>query len=395
MSPTDGVAVDRSVVREPMASPEKVPGDGSLSSGTPGTRQAMVELRAVSKSFGSVAAARDVSLSVGDGEFFTILGPSGSGKTTVLRIIAGLIAEDDGEVFIGGASMKGKPSFERELAMVFQWLALFPHMSVAENIAFPLRMRRTPRAEIAKAVREVLDLMQLPDIGDRRINELSGGQRQRVALARSLVYGPRLLLLDEPLTGLDRRLREDMQLELTRLHHEVGVTIVNVTHDQQEALFMSDRVALMNAGSVVQTGPGREIYDKPASEFVAAFLGDPLLVAGGVIRDERGLWFEKDELRLKVMSEANVGPAVIVLRPECLRLLPAQADVTTWDNAVPGEVTFASFDGTGEFVEVALEGGLAVRVHTAMRDGLGVAAGHRVIVAWNASEAAVLPGEVV
>jgi putative spermidine/putrescine transport system ATP-binding protein len=352
----------------------------------------MVELRGVSKSFGDVAALDDVSLSIRDGEFFTLLGPSGSGKTTVLRIVAGLIEPDNGEILIGGTSMRGVPTFERELAVVFQSLALFPHMSVSENIAFSLRMRRRSRTETAAAVREVLELVQLPDIGNRKITELSGGQRQRVALARSLIYKPRLLLLDEPLSALDRRLREDMQLELTRLHRELGVTIINVTHDQHEALFVSDRVALMNAGKVVQVGQGREIYDRPATEFVAAFLGDPVLLVGEVTSEHGPKLFTSGALRLQVEAAAPEGRATLLLRPERLRLLPEGADPAMFDNSLPGEVVFAAFDGTGIFVQVVLEG-FTVSVHTTMRDTLEVAIGDRVQVAWNAGDAAVIPKE--
>jgi putative spermidine/putrescine transport system ATP-binding protein len=352
----------------------------------------MVELRGVSKSFGDVTALDDVSLSVWDGEFFTLLGPSGSGKTTVLRIVAGLIEPDSGEVMITGTSMRGVPTFERELAVVFQSLALFPHMTVSENIAFSLRMRRRSRADIASAVREVLELVQLPDIGNRKITELSGGQRQRVALARSLVYKPRLLLLDEPLSALDRRLREDMQLELTRLHRELGVTIVNVTHDQHEALFVSDRVALMNSGKVIQVGPGREIYDRPASEFVAAFLGDPVLLVGEVVSEQGGLVFSTGALRLLVDVGAPEGPSTLLLRPERLHLLADSEDPAAFDNALAGQVVFAAFDGTGIFVQVELES-FTVSVHTTMRDTLEVAIGDRVQVAWNAGEAAVIPKE--
>ena len=356
-------------------------------------QKTMVALRGVSKSFGDVVALDDVSLNIRDGEFFTLLGPSGSGKTTVLRIVAGLTEPDAGEVLIGGASMRHVPAFERELAVVFQSLALFPHMSVSENIAFSLRMRRRSRSEISAAVREVLELMQLPDIGHRKITELSGGQRQRVALARALVYKPRLLLLDEPLSALDRRLREDMQLELTRLHRELGVTIINVTHDQHEALFVSDRLALMNAGKVVQVGAGRDIYDRPASEFVAAFLGDPVLLAGEVMADGGQRVFSTATLRLRVEADAPEGPATLLLRPERLRLLERDVDVSLFDNVLAGEVSFAAFDGTGIFVQVELEG-FTVSVHTTMRDTLDVSIGDRVHVAWNAGEAAVVPKEL-
>ena len=375
------------LVGEDEASVGSLPDPGRMNT----EAKTMVELRGVSKMFGDVAALDDVSLSVRDGEFFTLLGPSGSGKTTVLRIVAGLIEPDGGEVLIAGASMRGVPTFERELAVVFQSLALFPHMSVAENIAFSLRMRRRSRVDIAAAVREVLELVQLPDIGNRKITELSGGQRQRVALARSLVYKPRLLLLDEPLSALDRRLREDMQLELTRLHRELGVTIINVTHDQHEALFVSDRVALMDAGKVVQVGHGREIYDQPATEFVAAFLGDPVLLVGEVTSVDGRKLFATGPLRLQVDAEAPDGPATLLLRPERLRLLPDGAP-SLFDNSLAGEVVFAAFDGTGIFVQVELES-FTVSVHTTMRDTLEVAIGDRVQVAWNAGEAAVISKE--
>jgi putative spermidine/putrescine transport system ATP-binding protein len=382
MSDTAGIQVG-----EDDASVGSLPDPGRMNT----EAKTMVELCGVSKMFGDVAALDDVSLSVRDGEFFTLLGPSGSGKTTVLRIVAGLIEPDGGELLIAGASMRGVPTFERELAVVFQSLALFPHMSVAENIAFSLRMRRRSRVDIAAAVREVLELVQLPDIGNRKITELSGGQRQRVALARSLVYKPRLLLLDEPLSALDRRLREDMQLELTRLHRELGVTIINVTHDQHEALFVSDRVALMDAGKVVQVGHGREIYDRPATEFVAAFLGDPVLLVGEVTSVDGQRLFATGLLRLRVDTRAPDGRATLLLRPERLRLLPDGAP-SLFDNTLPGEVVFAAFDGTGIFVQVELES-FTVSVHTTMRDTLEVAIGDRVQVAWNAGEAAVIPKE--
>jgi putative spermidine/putrescine transport system ATP-binding protein len=354
-------------------------------------RKLMIELRSVSKAYGDVRALDDVSLEIRDGEFFTLLGPSGSGKTTVLRVIAGLVEPDSGDVLIGGVSMRGIPPFERELAVVFQSLALFPHMTVAENIAFSLRMRRQPKAVISQAVREVLELVQLPDIGARNIGELSGGQRQRVALARSLVYKPRLLLLDEPLSALDRRLREDMQLELAHLHRELGVTIVNVTHDQHEALFVSERVAVMDHGKVVQIGGGREIYDRPASSFVAAFLGDPVLLPGEVVSDGESHVFATRGLQLSVEQGSESGPARLLLRPERLRLLAGDDDGDHLDNVVPGTVVFAAFDGTGIFAQVEVDAGFTVSVHTTMRDLLEVAIGDRVQVAWNASEAPVIP----
>src|SRR6478735_7824077 len=242
----------------------------------------------IDKRYGDSVVLDDVSLEIGDGEFFTLLGPSGSGKSTLLRIIAGLLDADNGDVVIGGRNMTGRPAHTRELGVVFQSLALFPHLSVGDNVAFPLRMRRVGRQEIAQRVSKALSLVQLPDLQHRSVSELSGGQSQRVALARALVYEPRILLLDEPLSALDRRLRETMQLELTRIHRELGVTIVNVTHDQREALMVSDRIAVMESGRVVQCGPGPELYAHPASPFVAGFLGDPLLLEGNIIGTNGG-----------------------------------------------------------------------------------------------------------
>ena len=243
----------------------------------------MVELRGVTKRFGSLAAVDNVSVAIHDGEYFSFLGPSGSGKTTILRLVAGLLEPDEGQLLIDGVDVGRTPPDERNLAVVFQSLALFPHLSVAQNIAFPLRMRRMARPEQVTRVREALELMQLPDIGDRRVTELSGGQRQRVALARALVYQPRLVLLDEPLSALDRRLREDMQLEISRLHREVGITILNVTHDQREAVLGSyaHRRHERRQGGAVRHQP-RAVRATRPTRSSPSFLGDPLLISGDV-----------------------------------------------------------------------------------------------------------------
>jgi putative spermidine/putrescine transport system ATP-binding protein len=232
--------------------------------------------------------------------------------------------------------------------------------------------------------------VQLPAIGERGITELSGGQRQRVALARSLVYQPRLLLLDEPLSALDRRLREDMQLELARLHRELGVTIINVTHDQREAMLVSDRIAVMSEGEVVQLGNGREIYDSPATSFVAAFVGDPLLIAGTVHRRLGYTAFESGQLVARVRPDTPEGAATLVLRPEQVRLVSDLAASSSWDNVFPGSVSFAAFDGTGLFAQVRLDCGVDVTVHAAIRDNVTASIDDRVAVAWNADDAIVL-----
>jgi len=252
----------------------------------------IVELVGAVKKYGDVAAIDGVDLAIRPRELFTLLGPSGSGKTTILRSIAGLVDLTDGGLFIAGQDVRKTPTYERNIGMVFQSLALFPHMTVFDNIAFPLRMRRRGKKEIAKRVQNSLDMVRLSDIAERRIHELSGGQQQRVALARSLVYDPKLLLLDEPLGALDKRLREEMQLELVRLHGEIDVTIVNVTHDQVEALVLSDRIGVMENGRLVQVGTPDEIYQHPKTRFVAEFVGRANLIDGVGKADGSRQWVE-------------------------------------------------------------------------------------------------------
>lgn len=233
----------------------------------------MVRLDAVTKRFGDYTAVDGVNFTVEKGAFLTILGPSGSGKTTVLRMIAGFMAPDQGRIAINGRSVDRDPPYARSIGMVFQRLALFPHMTAAENVAYPLKMRGWPKGEIGARVERFLDLVRLPGFSTRRIQQLSGGQQQRVAIARALVFEPDLLLLDEPLAALDRKLREDMQLEFRRIQQELGVTTINVTHDQREALVMSDQVLVMDNGKIHQHAPPTETYNSPADRFVAGFIG--------------------------------------------------------------------------------------------------------------------------
>ncbi|MES1926686.1 ABC transporter ATP-binding protein [Salinisphaera sp. T31B1] len=238
----------------------------------------MVELKGVSKAFGDVDAVSNVDLTIREGEFVTLLGPSGSGKTTLLNLIAGMATPSAGRIEIRGRDVTHSSASERDLGMVFQNYALMPHMSVFENIAFPLRVRRLSRQEIERKVNDVLDLVQLPQIKDRKPRELSGGQQQRVALARCIVYNPALILLDEPLGALDKKLREYMQLEIRRVHAELGITMLNVTHDQDEALTMSDRIVLMNQGRIEQQDTPEQLYFRPKSVFAADFIGTANLV---------------------------------------------------------------------------------------------------------------------
>ncbi len=238
----------------------------------------------VSKRFGDVVAVDDVSLSIERGEFFSFLGPSGCGKTTSLRLIAGFEQPTEGDVHIGGVSVVGVPPHKRPVNMVFQHYALFPHMTVADNIGYGLRQRapRPTKPELEKQVDEALDMVQLSGYGKRRIWELSGGQQQRVALARALINRPTVLLLDEPLAALDRKLRREMQIELQTLQRDVGITFILVTHDQEEALSMSDRICIMRDGRVVQSGGPRELYDQPANRYVADFVGKTNFISGSV-----------------------------------------------------------------------------------------------------------------
>jgi len=233
----------------------------------------MIELRQVSKRYGGVQALHPLDLSVEKGQFVTLLGPSGSGKTTLLNLIAGMAAPSTGRVFIDGRDVTTSPPSQRQLGMVFQNYALMPHMTVYDNIAFPLRVRRLSKTAIACKVGEVLELVRLPDFAQRKPRELSGGQQQRVALARSLVYNPALILLDEPLGALDKKLREQMQLELRRIHAELGITMLNVTHDQDEALTISDHIVLMNDGRIEQQDRPEDLYFRPATRFAADFIG--------------------------------------------------------------------------------------------------------------------------
>jgi putative spermidine/putrescine transport system ATP-binding protein len=232
-----------------------------------------VRLLGVRKTYGDVAAVDGVDLEIAAGEFFTLLGPSGSGKTTTLRLIAGFERPDAGRVELSGVDVTNRAPYERDVNTVFQDYALFPHMTVAENVGYGLRVKGVPRAERTRRVTEALELVRLPNVGDRKPIQLSGGQRQRIALARSLVNRPRVLLLDEPLGALDLKLRQEMQIELKRIQQDVGLTFVYVTHDQEEALTMSDRLAVFNEGRIEQLGTPAEVYEHPATEFVAGFVG--------------------------------------------------------------------------------------------------------------------------
>jgi putative spermidine/putrescine transport system ATP-binding protein len=291
---------------------------------------AFLSIRSLRQTYGSVVAVDDVSLEIPEGEFLTFLGPSGSGKSTTLYALAGFNEPTSGDILLRGGSILSTPSHKRNIGMVFQRYTLFPHLSVRENVAFPLRVRGRPEREVAQRVDKMLALVRLDGYGDRMPGHLSGGQQQRVALARALAYDPPVLLMDEPLSALDKKLREEIQIEIRRIHRETGVTILYVTHDQEEALRLSDRIAVFNRGRIEQVGSGRDLYHNPATRFVASFIGDSsfLDTAETKVAGERGRVVFPDGTVVadlpvhRSAAAAGSGPAAgqVMVRPQSLRL---------------------------------------------------------------------------
>lgn len=279
-----------------------------------------ISMRRIEKRFGSVPVLRDLNLDVEAGEFLTLLGPSGSGKTTLLMILAGFVRANGGSIRVGGEEIITTPPHRRNIGMVFQNYALFPHMNVFHNIAFPLKQRGVAAPETAERVEKALELVKLKGLGERRVDQLSGGQRQRVALARAIVFEPRIVLMDEPLSALDKGLREHMQIELRALHRRLGMTTVYVTHDQREAITMSDRIAVMNAGRIEQLDKPETLYGAPKTQFVAGFIGESNFVP--VECRNGSVWYE--DRRIHTAGAAPLpGQYLMVVRPEKLRLVTA------------------------------------------------------------------------
>jgi spermidine/putrescine transport system ATP-binding protein len=356
----------------------------------------IIALEGVTKRFGPTLAADRVSLSVEEGEFFALLGPSGCGKTTLLRLLAGFEHPDAGRIVIDGMDMSGVPPNKRPVNMVFQSYAVFPHMSVAENVAFGLKVDRVPAPERRRRVDEALALVKLEGLGARRPHQLSGGQKQRVALARALVKRPRVLLLDEPLSALDAKLREAMRGELTQLQKTVGVTFIFVTHDQEEALAMATRCAVMNEGALEQVAAPRDLYARPASRFVADFIGQVNLFAGRLRRAEDGApgFVSPDfsePIPIEAREAAGEGPAWMAVRPEAIDLATARDPAGGAPGAVrmSGTVTRISFLGSHSALEV-LVGGRSLRVLRANRAGEGPGVGDKVWLSWRPEAAWIL-----
>ena len=346
-----------------------------------------VELCHLTKRFGNVVAVDDLSLEVGQAEFVSLLGPSGCGKTTTLRMIAGFEEPTSGEIIIGGRSVSDLPPHHRPVNTVFQHYALFPHLTVFENVAYGPRRRGVPNAEIPRAVGEALKLVGLAELEGRYSAQLSGGQQQRVALARALVNKPRVLLLDEPLGALDLKLRKQMQLELKKLQEQVGIAFLYVTHDQEEALTLSDRIGVMSGGRLVQFGTPREIYHAPASQFVADFIGESNLVP--CARGADGRWRLPGGLPVTMPAErAGVSRAVLSIRPEALRVSREPLALT---NAFQATVTSTVYLGSAVLVHAELSGELVLVVRVSdLAFGESLKRGEQVFVGWEPSEGRVL-----
>jgi len=320
---------------------------------SPNISRADLDLHNIDKRFGEVHAVADVSLNIPAGEFFTLLGPSGCGKTTLLRIIAGLEVADRGEVVLGGDKITSLPANRRQVNTVFQSYALFPHLSIFENVAFGLRSRKTPQAEVRSRVDRRLEMLGLQTMANRYPHELSGGQQQRVALARALVNEPQVLLLDEPMSALDAKLRAQIQVELRRLQRKLGMTFILVTHDQDEALVVSDRIAVMRRGTIVQSGSPKDVYETPHTRFVAEFLGAANLIAGGY---QDGC-LETELGRFRLAQPVSWQEGTVAIRPERIRLSSKPAG----ENSFKAQIQEVIYRGTN--VDLSLEPG-QLRVRT-------------------------------
>lgn len=357
---------------------------------------ASLELRGLSKSFGREAAVRAVNLTVNPGEFVTLLGPSGSGKTTTLNMIIGFADPDRGDILMNGEQIANLPTHKRNIGMVFQNYALFPHMRVADNIAFPLRQRRCPKSERNRRVAEVLERVRLEEYGHRYPHELSGGQQQRVALARAMVFGPQLLLMDEPLGALDKKLREWLQLEIRRIHQELGITFVYVTHDQEEALVLSDRIAVFNEGVIEQCGSPEQLYEYPKTVFVADFLGESNIFRGRIEQAGSATSIKVGDVILSAPESTQHlrgKSAAMMVRPERVAIRTASSSGEANENSLDGVVGQVIYLGSERRTEVRLDSGEAVLVSEKAGAHTDLSNGDRVQIFWKVDDAVVLSDE--
>jgi putative spermidine/putrescine transport system ATP-binding protein len=358
-----------------------------------------IELRGLTKRYGEETVVNAIAVSIAPGEFFSLLGPSGSGKTTTLLMVAGFVRPDDGAVLLDGEDIAGMPPQKRGFGMVFQNYAIFPHLNVFENIAFPLRARRWAKEAIGERVSWALELVRLGRFGDRDARQLSGGQQQRVALARAIVFHPPVVLMDEPLGALDKNLRFEMQVEIKEIQQRLGMTVLYVTHDQEEAMSMSDRIAIMDDGRIYQVGSPGEVYERPANPFVGRFLGEANLIEGTVMGDAgevvRLRLPSGQELRAPRSDACRTGRAMLFIRPERVEIAPGTGGAgDPMANTLAGRVRRCSFLGNILRYAVELNGALPITVDLQNATGvLPLPVGAPVVLRWPVADSLILRGE--
>lgn len=361
----------------------------------------LIRIENVVKRFGTILAADHISLSIGEGEFFALLGPSGCGKTTLLRMLAGFETPDSGSILLDGKDLTAVRPWNRPVNMMFQSYALFPHMSVYDNIAYGLRQEGLPAAEVDRRVRNALELIGLPELAKRKPGNLSGGQKQRVALARAIVKQPRVLLLDEPLAALDRKLRVEMRLELKRLQNEVGIAFVFVTHDQEEALTMADRAAVMKDGKVMQVGTPEELYNAPANLYVAQFIGEANVFAGQLDYIDSEWQLECDGQAFCVSAAevhrsglAKGEQAALVIRPERIEIAPTSASNSAGEqNSVQGQILEIAYLGTAYnlVVQTVTDRRLFAQIQAADFSSSAFRVGDTIRISWKVEHGILVP----
>jgi spermidine/putrescine ABC transporter ATP-binding subunit len=362
-----------------------------------GALKGALELVGLTKQYGDERVVDAVDAKIRPGEFFSLLGPSGSGKTTTLMMIAGFVSPDGGAIRLDGADLIHVPPQRRGLGMVFQNYAIFPHLNVFENVAFPLRARRVPNAELRRRVAATLELVRLERFATRYARELSGGQQQRVAIARAIVFQPSIVLMDEPLGALDKNLRYDMQVEIKEIQQRLGMTVVYVTHDQEEAMNMSDRIAIMNQGRIAQLGPPGEIYERPSNAFVGRFLGEANLLEGTIeqIAGDEAALRTRDGILLRARCASSAGAqraASLFVRPEKLTFGDIPETNRLESNHVEGVVQRRSF--LGSMIRTTVQVGPTTRLtvdHPNLADGGGPQVGATVVVSWAVAHTLILP----